>query len=131
MINDNFQGLECSEEDVVALNVYETDEKFVEQYLVNRGKKDELSGLKLWQLSCLSNIRDSDKSMSEKLIDVAESWACFGYPKEWGGFIHYMPGEVDKYPEDMYQKFLDYIGAQKIKLVGDPVSQETSPNSKL
>lgn len=73
---------------------------------------------RLWQLGYMKEIASSDKNVSEKLNEIENLWARFDYPKEWYGFIYYMPNEklVNKSKEAVYDLFLSFLSENESEL---------------
>jgi hypothetical protein len=66
---------------------------------------------KVWQLSFLKEIVDSPYSIEEKLKQIANQWARFGYPSEWKSFIYYLPNDnlTNKSREGVYHNALTFL----------------------
>jgi hypothetical protein len=66
---------------------------------------------KFWHISFLKQIANSPHGIQEKLIQIENLWADFGYPREWETFIYYMPNKdlINKNEESVYQNFLKYL----------------------
>lgn len=107
-INDFSEQLACEEDFLIAVNVHQDDKALI-QALLEKENLDEEKALKYWQESVLLTIKQSNKSIEEKLREIEKQWSRFDYPEEWRDFIYYMPSEKSSSSEGVYQTFLNYI----------------------
>ena len=75
-----------------------------------------LENLQKWQFFFLIDVYQSQKEISEKLLDIENLWAFFDYPNQWEGFIYYLPNLLTSSPEGVYEVFCNYM-VSKISLL--------------
>ncbi|WP_375559040.1 DUF2247 family protein [Bernardetia sp. OM2101] len=118
LINENQHTIKCHEDLLVDFNLNDDDKKNILDLIYKNYQINEEEGLKDWQNSTLLSIRNSQLTIKEKLIEVANLWAYFNYPNEWRSFIYYISNENNKNInslEGLYEVFLNYLDQLEIK----------------
>ena len=63
---------------------------------------EELSAAKdRWQYAAVRDVLARNTPIEQKLTDLADVYALFGYPKEMEGFVYYMPAREDLAESEM------------------------------
>ncbi len=109
LTNEYSEKLTCNEDLLVELNVNEDDRNMILSLIKEKGELEEEQAMKYWQKSALLTIKQSQKSIKEKLRDIELQWSRFDYPEEWKDFIYYMPNAKSDSSEGVYQTFLNYV----------------------
>ncbi len=109
LTNEYSEQLTCNEDLLVELNVNEDDRNIILSLIKEKGELEEEQAMKYWQKNALLTIKQSKKSIKEKLRDIELQWSRFDYPEEWKDFIYYMPNAKSDSNEEVYQIFLNYV----------------------
>lgn len=72
----------------------------------------------IWQLVFFLEIAKSDKTLDEKINDIAVLWADLNYPGKWERFIYYMPNDGKIASKgDLFKSFINYLDEEKHRLL--------------
>lgn len=110
-------GFEYSENELLELINTQNDREDMLEKLRELSEGAFDSGLRIWQLSFLIEIQESNREIDEKLKNIEEIWSTFDYPESWRGFIYYLPTKKTNSPEDVYLNLIDFINKEKLELI--------------